>query len=164
MRRFQLETKYLKTKPQTDLKLYKNHKNFSSKLYKGGRKKYYESLDMKNVLDRKEFLKMMRPFLSAKNTVFSQISIEKITELYLMIWICLKSLALSLKMLLGHSNAKPDEYYLSHTENSSDPVEIAIRKFENHPSVQTIMQNISVNQGFYFSNIEVSDILKKLQP
>ena len=70
MRRFQLETKYLKIKTQTDLKLYKNHKNFSSKLYKRGRKKYYESLDMKNVLDKKEFLKMMRPFLSAKNTVF----------------------------------------------------------------------------------------------
>ena len=36
-------------------------------------------------------------------------------------------------------NIKPDEYYLSETENLSDPVEIrAIRKFENHPSVQAI--------------------------
>ena len=39
----------------------------------------------------------------------------------------------------------------------SDPVEIAIRKFENHPSVQAIKQSISVNQDFYFSNTEVSD-------
>ena len=30
MRRSQLETKYLKTKTQTDLKLYKKHKNFST--------------------------------------------------------------------------------------------------------------------------------------
>ena len=35
-------------------------------------------------------------------------------------------------------NVKPDEYYLSDTKNLSDSVEIAIRKFENHPSVQTI--------------------------
>ena len=56
---------------------------------------------------------------------------------------------------------KPDEYYLSDTENLSDPVEIAIRKFENHPSVQAIKQNISVNQDFYFSNTEVSDIFKE---
>ena len=55
MRRSQLETKYLKTKTQTDLKLYKKHKNFCSKLYKRERRKYYESLDMKNVLDSKEF-------------------------------------------------------------------------------------------------------------
>ena len=56
---------------------------------------------MKNVLDIKTFWKTMGPFLSDKNTVFSQISIEKITELYLMILFCLKSLALSLNMLLG---------------------------------------------------------------
>ena len=35
----------------------------------------------------------MRTFLSDKNTVFSQISIEKITELYLMTLTCLKSLS-----------------------------------------------------------------------
>ena len=59
-------------------------------------------------------------------------------------------------------NVKPHEYYLSETENLSNPAEIAIRKFENHPSVQAIRQNISVNNGFYFSNTEVSDILKEI--
>ena len=63
-------------------------------------------------------------------------------------------------MLLGHSMyVKPDEFYLSDTENLSEPVEIAIRKFENHPSVQAIKQNFSVNQDFYFYNTEVGDIL-----
>ena len=51
-------------------------------------------------------------------------------------------------------NAKPDEYYLSGTENLSDPV-------ENHPSIEAIKQNISVNQNLHFSNPDVSDILKK---
>ena len=41
------------------------------------RKKYYESLDMKNVFNSKEFWETMRPFLSDKSTVFSQINIEK---------------------------------------------------------------------------------------
>ena len=58
-------------------------------------------------------------------------------------------------------NVEPDEYYLRDTENLSNPVVIAIRKFENHPSVQAIKQNISVNKDFYFSNTEVSDILKE---
>ena len=56
---------------------------------------------------------------------------------------------------------EPDKYYLSDIENLSNPVEIAIRKFENHPMVQAIKQNISVNKDFYFSNTEVSDILKE---
>ena len=59
-------------------------------------------------------------------------------------------------------NVKPDEFYLSDTENLSDPAEIAIRKFGNHLSVQAIRQNISVNQDFYFSNTEVRDILKEI--
>ena len=49
-------------------------------------------------------------------------------------------------------------------ENLSNPVDIAIRKFGNHPSVQAIKQNISVNKNFHFSNTEVSDNLRKLQP
>ena len=39
-----------------------------------------------------------------------------------MILICLKSLALSLKMLLGA--VEPDEYFLSDIENLSNPVDI----------------------------------------
>ena len=36
----------LKTKTQTDLKLYKKHKNVCGKLYKREKRKYYEFLDM----------------------------------------------------------------------------------------------------------------------
>ena len=46
-------------------------------------------------------------------------------------------------------------------ENLSNPVDIAIRKFENYPSVQVIKENISVNKDFHFSNTEVSDVLKE---
>ena len=55
-------------------------------------------------------------------------------------------------------NVKPNEYYLSDTENSIEPVEIAIRMFENHSSIKP---NISESQNFYFSNTKVSDILKE---
>ena len=71
MRRSRLETKYLKTKTKTDLKLYKKHKNFCSKLYKREKRKYDESLDMKNVLDSKEFWKTMKMFCLLK-TQFSR--------------------------------------------------------------------------------------------
>ena len=151
MHRSQLETKYLKTKTQTNLSLYKKHKNFCSKLSKRERRKYYESLDMKNVLYSKEFQKTTRPFLSDKNTVFLQISIEKNIYIYLMTLICLKSF---FEDTVRSLNVKPDEYYLSDTDNLSNPVEIAIRKFENHPSVQAIKENISVNQDFYFYYIQ----------
>ena len=58
-------------------------------------------------------------------------------------------------------NVELDEYFLSDTKNLSNPVDIAIRKFENHASVQVIKQNICVNKDFHFPNSEVSDILKE---
>ena len=46
-------------------------------MQKGGRRKHYESLDMKSVINRKEFWKTMRPFLSDKNILFLRINTEK---------------------------------------------------------------------------------------
>ena len=118
-----------------------------------------ESLDWKNVLDSKEFWKTMRPFLSDKNTVFSQISIQKNNRVISDDSDLSEELSTFFEDPVRSLNVKPDEFYLSDTENLSDPVENAIRKFENHLSVQSIKQNIPVNQDFYFSNTEVMDIL-----
>ena len=162
MCRSQLETKYLKTKTQTDLKLYKKQTNFCGKLYKRESRKYYESLDMKKLLNSPEIWKTMKPFLSDKNTIFSQISIEKNKRIISDDLDLSEEFSTFFEDAFRSLSVKPDEYYLSDTENLSDTVEIAIRKFEKLPTVQAIKQNISVNQNFYFSNIEVSDILKKI--
>ena len=135
MRSSQLETKYLKTETQTDLKPHKKYKNICSTLYKRERRKYYEPLDMKNVLDSKEFWKTRGPFLSNKNTVFSQISIEKISRIISDDFDLSEKLNTFFEDAVRSLNVKADEYYLIETENLSDPVEIAVRKLENHPSV-----------------------------
>ena len=149
LHRSQLETKYLKTKTQTDFKLYKKHKNlvsytklYKSKLYKRERRKYYEPLDMKNASGSKEFWKTMRPFCLIK-TVFLQISIEKNNRMILMILIL--EFITFFEDVVRSFSVKPDEFYISGMKNLSEPVEIAVRKFENHPSVSAIKQNISVN-------------------
>ena len=147
MGRSQLETKCLKTKTQTYFKLYKKHKNFCCKLYNREGRKYYESFDMKNVLDCKYFWKIMRPFLSDRNTVFSQITLEKNKRIISDDFDLSEEFSAFSEDAVRSLNVKPDDYYLSDTENLSDPVEIE--------------ENISVNQDFYFSNTEVRDILKE---
>ena len=117
MRRSQLETKYLKTKTQTDLKLYKKHKNFCSKLYKRERRKYYEPLDMKNVLGSKKFWKTMGPFLSDKITVFSQISIEKNNRIISDDFDLSEQFSTFFEDAVRSLNFEPDEYYLGDTGN-----------------------------------------------
>ena len=60
-------------------------------------------------------------------------------------------------------NIKPRNLSLGNTTNLSDPVEIAIKKFENHPSVQVIRENINLNQEFFFKEVEVDEILKEIR-
>ena len=105
---------------------------------------------MKNILDSKKFWK----------TTFLQISIEKINQITPDDFLS-EELNTFFEDALRLLNVEPDEYYLSDMKNLSNPVDIAIKKFENHPNVQAIKQNISVNNNFYFSNTEVSDILKE---
>ena len=60
-------------------------------------------------------------------------------------------------------NIKPRNLSLGNTTNLSDPVEIAIKKFENHPSVMVIRENINLNQEFFFKEVEVDKILKEIR-
>ena len=62
MRRSQLQTKYFKNKSQKDYLAFKKQRNFCSKLYKKERKNYYNSLDIKNITDNKQFWKTIKPF------------------------------------------------------------------------------------------------------
>ena len=103
----------------------------------------------------------MGPFLPDKNTVFSQISIGKNNRLTSDDFVLSEEFSTFFEDAVRSLNVEPDEYHLSDTENLSNPVEIAIRKIENHPSVQAIKQNVTVNKDLYFYNIQVSDILKE---
>ena len=50
---------------------------------------------------------------------------------------------------------------LIETENLEDPVEIAIKKFENHLSVLSVKETININELFQFSEITSEEILVK---
>ena len=76
MKRTELETKYLKNKTGINLKRQKEQNNFCSKLYKQGRKKYYNKLNMNSITDNTEFLTTISPFLSDKDTAQTEISVE----------------------------------------------------------------------------------------
>ena len=88
--------------------------------------------------------------MSDKNTVFSQISIEKNSRIISDDFNLSEEFSTFFEDAVRSLNLKPDEYYLCDMGNLSNSVEITIRKFKNHPSVQAIKHNI-----------DVSDILKE---
>ena len=99
-----------------------------------------ENIRMKNVLDRKEFSKKMRPIFCLINTMYSEISIGKDNRIVSDNFDLSEEFSTVFEDAVRLLSVKPDKYYLSDTENSSDSVDIDIRKFENHQIVGTIVQ------------------------
>ena len=140
------------------LNLIKN-RNFCSKLCKKERKKY-EMLDLKNVNDIKKFWKTVKPFLSDKVTI-SKISLEEKGGI----------ISGESKVVNAFSNffenagrslgIKGNE----HSQENYDfknPVEIAIKKFEQRPSIILINKNITKNEVFHFSPANLENNSKEI--
>ena len=163
MRRSQLQTKYFKNKSENNYLAFKKQRNFCSKLYKKDRKKYYNSLDIKNITDNKQFWKTIKPFLSEKSKVTSKIKLKDKNKIISNDDKVAEEFSTFFENVVKSLNIKPWNLSLGNTTNLSDHVEIAIKKFENHPSVQEIRENINLNQDFFFKEVEGDEILKEIR-
>ena len=161
MKRSELESKYVKNKTNENLKSYKKQRNFCSKLYKKERKKYYEMLDLKNVTDNKEFWKTVKPFLSDKVTTFPKISLVEKGKIISDESKVANSFSNFFENAIRSLGIKANE----HSQENYDlknPVEIAIKKFEQHPSINLINKNITNNENFHFLPGYHENILKEI--
>ena len=52
---------------------------------------------------------------------------------------------------------------LSVTEHLTDPVEIAIMKYENHPSIKEIQKHVNVINEFQFEKVDLSQIKNEIR-
>ena len=143
----------------THFKLYKKQRNFCSILYKKERRRYYERLDLKNVTDNKEFRKTVKPFLSDKVKTFLKISLAEKGEI----------ISGEAKVANSFSNFFENAIHSlgikanKHSQENYDfknPAEIAIKKSEQHPSIDLINKNITNNENFHFSPVHHENILK----
>ena len=69
------------------------------------------------------------------------------------------NLVISLKMLSFHLVSNE---YSNNNYSLKNPVEIAIKKFEQHPSINLIKENITNEESFHFLPTEQESILKEI--
>ena len=147
-KRSELESKYVKNKTSGNLKSYKKQRNFCSKLYKKERKKS-ERLDLNKVTDNKKLWKTVKPFLSDKVTTFPQITLVENDEIISAESKVANSFSKFFENAVHSLGIKTNE---STNDNCilKNPVEIAIKKYEQHPSINLIKENITNNESFRF--------------
>ena len=55
-----------------------------------------------------------------------------------------------------------DRYSLSPTFHLDNPVDIAVEKLKNHPSINLIKSNVNVSRNFFFKKVIFSNIFKEI--
>ena len=164
MKRSQLENRYISNSTVENMNKYKKHKHFFSKLYKKERKKFYSQLDIKNITDNKLFWKTMKPFLSEKCTYASKISLVYNDNVISDDQELKKTFNDFFEHAVDHLGIK--EYQSGHNIDinsiSDDPIDYAIAKYKNHPSIITINENVSFESRFSFTTVNEDAIQREI--
>ena len=111
--------------------------------------------------DNKEFWKTVKPFLSDKVTTFPKITLVEKAKIISDESKVAKSFSNFVENAICSLGIKANK----HSQENYDlknPVEIAIKKFEQHPSINLINKNIIDNENFHFSPAYHENILKEI--
>ena len=151
MFRTKLRNTYLKNPNEVNCRDYKKQRNHCVKLLNQAKKNYYENLNPKLITDNRKFWKAIKPTFSGKTITSSNYILydeEKIVDNE-------NEVAEKCNHNLGTDD---NESYNTDSVNLSDPVNMAINKYSNHPSIIAIKTNCLTDTKHSFSAVSLQDI------
>ena len=158
MKRSHLENKFHKTKSVESGRDYKRQKNYCNRLYKRERQNYYSQLNLNNITDNKTFWGTVNPLFNNKGGNRDNIVLvngDKIISDD-------KEVAQTFNDFFKNSvkslNISENKFLITETDDIIGSVEESINRFQNHPSIRSINENVEVGQRFSFSEVIEDDI------
>ena len=163
MKRTELANKYHKTRQTEDYIKFRKHRNYVLRLYKRERKNYFNNLQKNDIEDNKLFWKMVKPLLSDKNNPHSKIKIVKDNRIIETDKEVAEEFNDKFSNVINDLNISFQWEPLVVT-SEVDPILKAIAKYQNHPSILKIKENIPNPEIIEFKPIseeEVRGIISK---
>ena len=167
MIRSRLKNKYYKNRTVENWEAFRKQRNLCVKLFKTEKRNFYRNLDISQVTDNKLFWKTVKPFISDKNKGNSKITLiedDKIVSKDKEVAETLNNYFVTITDSLGLTE---NSDVITNTEDLTDPIDKAITKYSNHPSIRNI-RNFAHNENtFHFDKVSVEDMkieISKLNP
>ena len=165
MTRARLRNKYNKNPTEENRIAYKKHKNFCTNLLVKEKKKYYNNLDTQIFDSDKEFWRRVKPLFSEKTVLKNKLRLKENGELIS----DKKEVAEILNNYFMESvEILEVERYLPtvviNVDNINEPnrIDQIITKFQNHPSILKINENVKVEKRFEFRDVTEDEMFKKI--
>ena len=131
-------------------------------LTRKAKRNYYESLDLNNICDNKKFWATVKPLFSnkiksAENIVLSENGAlikdeEEVANIFNNFFV----------NIVPNLGIKTQHEFLNTTDNSQDPIENAIYKYENHPSIILIKKYMEEANSSVFGTVTKEKIEKQV--
>ena len=162
MNRSRLKNKYLRNSSEEDKLAYNKQRNICTSLLRKEKKSYFENLDTSHITDNKMFWKTIKPIFSKKCTMKEKMALVKndeiisdcqpVAELFNK---CFANIVIELNLVI-------DNEFLVNVDHIGDPVQKAIGKYKNHPSVKAISEKYDKNT-FNFRYVSLDEIKKEIK-
>ena len=158
MHRSKLKNKFNKNPTEKNRLFYNKQRNFCVSLVKKEKKKYYNNLDLKIFNDNKKFWKRIKPLFSEKQKVLQRdiilIDNDKIIS-------DKQEVAEKLNNFFIESVENLDiEHFTDDNNNMSSIINIQdiIKRYESHPSILKIKNNVNIEHNFVLKVISPLEI------
>ena len=162
--RTRLHSKYHNNKTDANLKAFKKQRNKCVKLLRKAKFDYYQKINLGNLTDNRTFWKTVKPIFSDKvqaNPSFTLIENDKMIDKQSEIAEIFNQHFATITDSLGISI---NDSVLLPTNGMLDSVNKTVRKYDAHPSICKIRENVKITNKFEFSEVSTSDIAVQIKP
>ena len=115
-------------------------------------------MNIKDIIDSKKFWKTVKPLISDKCNVSNKINLVENNNIVSDDYEIAETFEVFFENAVKNLNVLGDSDSLSPTFHLDNPVNIAVEKFKNHPSITLIKSNVNVSSNFFFKEVNFSDI------
>ena len=161
--RTSLRNRYNKNRTQENWNAFKRQRNKCVKLLRQAKIDYYKNLDVKCLTDNRKFWKTIKPLFSEKIKASPKINLlenevlvtddREVANIF-------NEYFISITEVLGIQEPKD---ILKPIEGLHDPIEVAIKKFSSHPSIELIYKNKKSSNEFRFTMVVRERVATEIQ-
>ena len=153
-----LKSKYFKNRTDENFKAFKKQKNFTNRLAKREKSKYFSNLDLNKYTDNIKFWQTVKPLFSSSSIGHNKITLVENGEVVTDDKLNAESFNGFFIDAVSSLAIEENRALLDDVDEDMDPMKRAVKKFGHHPSIIDIKRNVTVESKFTFTAVDVAEM------
>ena len=163
MLRSKLRKKILKSRSARDRDSYQKEQNLCVSLLHQNKKGYFETSDIKSVIDNKMFRKTVAPLFSSKSKASNKITLSENENLIINDQKCAEMFNNYFDSIAKELKIPTDQILLNDESTFDDLIIAAVHNYKRHQNILRIKEKVKKYELFSFYDVNPDKMLKVLQ-